>query len=151
MPNTPAQIGVGVSAIAPGTTADTDDLDWAERVLGAVGSVVRVTESQLDAVTGLSGSGPAYVFLVAEALVEAGVLVGLPRDVATTLAIETLHGAGALLARGTESPEALRAAVTSPGGTTAAGLRALEAAGVRSAFIDAVVAATQRATELGRG
>jgi pyrroline-5-carboxylate reductase len=151
MPNTPAQIGVGVSAIAAGTTAGPDDLDWAESILGAVGKVVRVTEAQLDAVTGLSGSGPAYVFLVAEALVDAGVLVGLPRDVATTLALETLHGAGALLAAGTDTPEALRAAVTSPGGTTAAGLRALEAAGVRAAFIDAVVAATQRATELGRG
>jgi pyrroline-5-carboxylate reductase len=150
MPNTPAQIGIGASAIAAGTTAGPDDLDWAEEILGAVGKVVRVTERQLDAVTGLSGSGPAYVFLVAEALIEAGVLVGLTREVATTLAIETLHGAGALLAAGTDSPEALRAAVTSPGGTTAAGLRALEAAGVRSAFIDAVVAASERATELGR-
>jgi pyrroline-5-carboxylate reductase len=151
MPNTPAQIGVGVSAITAGSTAGPDDLDWAEDILGAVGRVVRVTERQLDAVTGLSGSGPAYVFLVAEALTEAGVLVGLTRDVAATLAVETLHGAGALLAASTEGPEALRAAVTSPGGTTAAGLRALEAAGVRSAFIDAVVAATERAAELGRG
>jgi pyrroline-5-carboxylate reductase len=151
MPNTPAQIGVGVSAIAGGPTADSSDLEWAESILGAVGKVVRVTEPQLDAVTGLSGSGPAYVFLVAEAMIEAGVLVGLTRDVAATLAIETVHGAGALLAAATEGPEALRAAVTSPGGTTAAGLRALEAAGVRSAFIDAVVAATERARELGRG
>ena len=150
MPNTPAQIGVGVSAIAAGSSAAPDDLDWAGSILGAVGKVVRVTERQLDAVTGLSGSGPAYVFLVAEALVEAGVLVGLPRDVATTLAVETLHGAGALLAAGGDGPEALRAAVTSPGGTTAAGLRALESAGVRSAFIDAVVAASERSAELGR-
>jgi pyrroline-5-carboxylate reductase len=150
MPNTPAQIGVGVSAIAAGSSAGDDDLDWAESILGAVGKVVRVTERQLDAVTGLSGSGPAYVFLVAEALIEAGVLVGLTRDVATTLAVETIHGAGALLAAGGDGPEALRAAVTSPGGTTAAGLRALESAGVRSAFVDAVVAASERATELGR-
>ena len=98
--------------------------------------------------TGLSGSGPAYVFLVAEALIDAGVLVGLARPVATELAIQTLKGAAALLATGTP-PAELRAAVTSPGGTTAAGLRALEAAGVRSAFADAVVAAAARSRELG--
>jgi pyrroline-5-carboxylate reductase len=108
-----------------------------------------VDESLLDAVTGLSGSGPAYVFLVAEALVEAGVLAGLPRPVSAALATQTLLGAARLLDESPEGPEALRAAVTSPGGTTAAGLRALESAGVRAAFLDAVMAATERSRELG--
>jgi pyrroline-5-carboxylate reductase len=149
MPNTPALIGAGAAAIAPGAFASGDDLDWAEEILGAVGTVVRVPESQLDAVTGLSGSGPAYVFLVAEALIEAGVLVGLPRPVSQQLAVQTLLGSARLLAESDQGPEALRAAVTSPGGTTAAGLRALEAAAVRSAFLDAVVAATERSRALG--
>jgi pyrroline-5-carboxylate reductase len=149
MPNTPATIGLGAAAIASGTHANDGHLDLAEQLLGALGLVVRLPEHLLDAVTGLSGSGPAYLFLVAEALVEAGVLVGLPRPIATQLVNQTLLGASTLLAQGDEGPEALRAAVTSPGGTTAAGLRSLEAAGVRSAFIDAVVAATRRSTELG--
>lgn len=149
MPNTPATIGLGAAAIAAGSHAHDAHLDLAEQLLGAVGLVVRLPERLLDAVTGLSGSGPAYVFLIAEALVEAGVLVGLPRPTATELVNQTLLGAATMLARGDEGPEALRAAVTSPGGTTAAGLRSLEAAGVRSAFIDAVVAATKRSTELG--
>jgi pyrroline-5-carboxylate reductase len=149
MPNTPALVGSGVTAIAPGSRAGEEDLAWAEEVLGAVGRVVRVGEPLLDAVTGLSGSGPAYVFLVAEALIDAGVLVGLPRDLSTTLAVQTLLGAARLLAETGDTPEALRAAVTSPGGTTAAGLRALEAAGVRAAFLDAVTAATERSKELG--
>lgn len=148
MPNTPAMVGAGASAIAGGSAATDTDLDWAEQVLGAVGTVVRVSEAQLDGVTGLSGSGPAYVFLVAEALIDAGVLVGLARPVATELAVQTLRGAAELLASGTPAAE-LRANVTSPGGTTAAGLRALEAAGVRAAFADAVVAATTRSAELG--
>jgi pyrroline-5-carboxylate reductase len=151
MPNTPALVGSGAAAIAPGTAASDEDLAWAESILGAVGVVVRVPEKLLDAVTGLSGSGPAYVFLVAEALIEAGVLVGLPRDVSRTLAVQTLLGSARLLAEGDDGPEALRAAVTSPGGTTAAGLRALEAQGVRSAFLDAVAAATDRSRELGKG
>jgi pyrroline-5-carboxylate reductase len=151
MPNTPALLGAGAAAIAPGTSASEADLDWAEGILAAVGTVVRVNESLLDAVTGLSGSGPAYVFLVAEALIEAGVLVGLPRDVSTVLATQTLLGASRLLTETGDTAEALRAAVTSPGGTTAAGLRALEAAGVRSAFLDAVAAATERSRELGAG
>ena len=149
MPNTPATIGLGAAAIAAGSHANDGHLDLAEQLLRSLGLVVRLPEHLLDAVTGLSGSGPAYLFLVAEALVEAGVLVGLPRGVATQLVNQTLLGASTLLARGDEGPEALRAAVTSPGGTTAAGLRSLEAAGVRSAFIDAVVAATKRSTELG--
>jgi pyrroline-5-carboxylate reductase len=151
MPNTPALIGAGAAAIAGGTAAADDDLAWAESILAAVGTVVRVPEPLLDAVTGLSGSGPAYVFLVAEALIEGGVLVGLPRDVASTLAIQTLLGAARLLAESGDGPEALRAAVTSPGGTTAAGLRALENHGTRAAFLDAVAAATERSRALGQG
>ncbi|MGH9186977.1 MAG: pyrroline-5-carboxylate reductase [Acidimicrobiales bacterium] len=149
MPNTPALVGAGAAAIAAGRHATDEDLDWAEGILAAVGTVVRVPEKLLDAVTGLSGSGPAYVFLVAEALIEAGVLVGLPRDTSQALVVQTLLGAGRLLAETGESPETLRAGVTSPGGTTAAGLRALEAAGVRSAFLDAVAAAAARSSELG--
>jgi pyrroline-5-carboxylate reductase len=149
MPNTPALVGAGAAAIAPGTDAGEDDLGWAEAVLEAVGTVVRVPESLLDAVTGLSGSGPAYVFLVAEALIEAGVLVGLPRPVSHQLTVQTLLGSARLLAESGQGPEALRAAVTSPGGTTAAGLRALEAAALRCAFLDAVVAAAERSRALG--
>ena len=148
MPNTPALVGAGAAAITGGTAAGPGDLDWAEAVLGAVGVVVRVSEAQLDAVTGLSGSGPAYVFLVAEALIEAGVLVGLPREVSTQLAVQTLLGSARLLAESGDEPAALRAAVTSPGGTTAAGLRALEDRATRAAFIAAVVAARDRSAEL---
>jgi pyrroline-5-carboxylate reductase len=150
MPNTPAQVREGAAAIAPGTNATDEDMDWAASVLGAVGIVVRVPEKLLDAVTGLSGSGPAYVFLVAEALIDAGVLNGLPRDVAEALTRQTLLGAARLLAEPGASPEGLRAAVTSPGGTTAAGLRALEDRAVRAALSEAVTAATERSRELGR-
>jgi pyrroline-5-carboxylate reductase len=149
MPNTPAMVGAGAAAIAPGSAAGDAELAWAEAVLGAVGQVVRVPETLLDAVTGLSGSGPAYVFLVAEALVEAGVLVGLPRDVSVTLATQTLLGSAQMLAESGQTAESLRAAVTSPGGTTAAGLRALEQHGVRAAFLDAVMAATDRSRAMG--
>jgi pyrroline-5-carboxylate reductase len=149
MPNTPALIGAGAAAISPGSAAGEEDLAWAEEILGAVGVVVRVPETALDAVTGLSGSGPAYVFLVAEAMAEAGVLAGLPRDVAETLAFQTLLGSARLILEGDASPSALRAAVTSPGGTTAAGLRELERHGVRAAFLDAVTAAAARSRELG--
>jgi pyrroline-5-carboxylate reductase len=148
MPNTPALVGQGASAVAGGDTAGAADVQWAVTLLGKVGKVVTVAESKLDAVTGLSGSGPAYVFLVAEALIEAGVLVGLPRDTAELLAKQTLLGAATLLCESTEDAAKLRANVTSPGGTTAAGLRALEDRAVRAAFIDAVAAATHRATEL---
>jgi pyrroline-5-carboxylate reductase len=149
MPNTPALIGAGASAIAGGASASADDLAWAESILSAVGLVVRVPEHLLDAVTGLSGSGPAYVFLVAEALAEAGVLGGLDRATATVLANATLRGAAELLAQSNESAATLRAQVTSPGGTTAAGLRVLEQRGVRAALLDAVAAATERSRELG--
>jgi pyrroline-5-carboxylate reductase len=149
MPNTPALVGRGASAIAPGKSATDEHLALAEQLLRSVGIVVRVDESQLDAVTGLSGSGPAYVMLVAEALVEAGVLAGLTRPIAQQLVVQTLLGSATLLAQSDEGPEALRAAVTSPGGTTAVGLHALETHAVRGAFIDAVEAATARSRELG--
>jgi pyrroline-5-carboxylate reductase len=150
MPNTPALVGAAASAVAPGRRATAVDVEWAKTVLNAVGTVVELPEPSLDAVTGLSGSGPAYVFLMAEALIDAGVLAGLSRPVARDLAVQTLFGSARLLAETGDEPSALRAAVTSPGGTTAAGLRALEAAGLRAAVLDAVMAATERARELGR-
>lgn len=149
MPNTPALLGVGASVIAPGAYAREEDVIWAESVLSAIGVVVKLPEPLLDAATGLSGSGPAYVFMVAEALVDAGVLVGLDREVARVLTLQTIVGAAKMLAESGESPEMLRAAVTSPGGTTAEGLRVLESHAVRAAFADAVRAATQRSVELG--
>jgi pyrroline-5-carboxylate reductase len=149
MPNMPALVGAGAAAIAAGRAAGPDDLAWAESVLKAVGTVVTVAESTLDAVTGLSGSGPAYVFLLAEAMIDAGVLVGLSRPVARQLAVQTLLGSARLLNDTGEEPATLRAAVTSPGGTTAAGLRALEAGGFRHAVLEAVAAAAERARQLG--
>jgi len=149
MPNTPAVVGQGAAAIAAGRHAGEEHMARAEGILSTVGTVVRVPEKLLDAVTGLSGSGPAYVFLVAEALIEAGVHAGLPRPVSQSLVVQTLLGSASLLAQGPDGPEALRAAVTSPGGTTAAGLAALEARAVRAAFLEAVAAATARSRELG--
>lgn len=150
MPNTPALVGAAASVVAAGSRAGAADVAWAREVLGSIGTVVELPEPALDAVTGLSGSGPAYVFLVAEALVDAGVLVGLSRPVARELAVQTLLGSARLLAETGEEAATLRAAVTSPGGTTASGLRVLEAAGLRAAFLDAVSAAAARARELGR-
>ncbi|MET0908249.1 MAG: pyrroline-5-carboxylate reductase, partial [Ilumatobacteraceae bacterium] len=148
MPNTPALVGKGAAAIAGGTAASADDLDWATGILGAVGTVARVDERQLDAVTALTGSGPAYRFLVAEALIDAAVGVGLPRPLAEALTTQLFVGSSALLeARG--DPAALRAMVTSPAGTTAAGLHALEGHAVRAAFADAVRAAAERSAQLG--
>ena len=149
MPNTPAFIGAGAAAIAPGSAASEDDLAWAEGILRAVGVVERVDEPLLDAVTGLSGSGPAYVFLLAEALIEAGVHAGLPRPTSRALVVQTLLGSARLLAESGDDPEQLRAAVTSPGGTTAAGLRVLEGRAIRGAIVDAVLAAAERSRELG--
>ena len=148
MPNTPALVGQGVSALCGAEGVSSDDLDWAEAALSGVGLVVRVSESQLDAVTGLTGSGPAYRFLVAEALMDAGVVAGLPRATSEEMVAQLLVGSAALLAeRG--KPADLRAMVTSPGGTTAAGVRVLEERSVRAALIDAVQAATERSRELG--
>ena len=121
MPNTPALVGAGVAGLSGGMAATSADLDWAEGILAAVGTVVRLPERQLDAVTGLSGSGPAYVFLMAEAMIEAGVTAGLPRDVSSQLVVGTLLGSSRMLDETGLDPAELRAAVTSPGGTTAAG------------------------------
>jgi pyrroline-5-carboxylate reductase len=151
MPNTPALVRQGAAAIAAGSAATDDDLAWAEGILDAVGVVVRVPESQLDAVTGLSGSGPAYVLLLAEVLVEAGVQAGLSLEVTETLVRHTLLGAARLLVETGDPAPALRAAVTSPGGTTAEGIRVLEENGFPAAVIDAVRAATRRSRELGKG
>lgn len=151
MPNTPMLVGEGMSAIAAGRYATDEDLASAERLLGAVGQVVRLPESQLDAVTALSGSGPAYVFLLAEAMIDAGVLTGLPRPVASALAIQTIVGSALMLRDSGESPTLLREAVTSPGGTTAAALRKLEDHGLRAAFSDALEAARDRSRELAAG
>ena len=150
MPNTPVLVRRGASAIAGGSQVTKDDLDWAESILGAVGTVVRVTERNLDAVTGLSGSMPAYLYLVVESLIEAGVHQGLSREVSRQLVVSTFEGSAQLLARSGESPEELRAQVTSPGGTTAAGLRVLESRAVRSAFLETVAAAAERSRQLGR-
>ena len=151
MPNTPALVSAGASAISGGTTATAADLEWAESVLRAVGTVERLPEPLLDAFTGLIGSGPAYVYLIAEALIDAGVLVGLPRPAARAMVTQLLAGSAKLLVESGELPEVLRANVTSPGGTTAAGLRELEQHGVRGALLAAVEAATARAKELGLG
>ena len=150
MPNTPLAVGAGMSAYACGTHANTAAASTAERILGAAGRTIAVHENDLDAVTGLSGSGPAYAFLMMEALIEGGVAAGLRRETAALLAEQTLLGAAQMALTAKSSPADLRAAVTSPAGTTAAGLRVLERAGVRSALIESVLAATDRSRELGR-
>jgi pyrroline-5-carboxylate reductase len=150
MPNTPALLGAGVAGMAGGSAATADDLEWAEGILLSVGEVVRLPERHLDAVTAVSGSGPAYVFFVAEALIEAGVTAGLTRQVSRQLVVGTMLGAARMMAESDEEPGDLRAAVTSPGGTTAAAVRTLEFKAVRSAFIEAVAAAAERSRQLGR-
>lgn len=149
MPNTPALVGSGITALAEDPAAEHVDLERAGAVLEAVGDVVRVPELLLDAVTGLSGSGPAYVYVVIEALTEGGVREGLPAEIARRLATETVLGAARLVRESGEHPAVLRERVSSPGGTTVAGLAALERAGMRSALLDAVRAATARSRELG--
>ena len=149
MPNTPSLVGQGAAAVAGGTEATSADIDWATGILGAVGEVVVVDESLIDAVTGLSGSGPAYVFLLAEALMAAGEAEGLPRDVAVTLTEQTLLGAATLLRESDDPPSTLRENVTSKGGTTAAGLAVFEAAGFRGLVAEVVAAAASRSRELG--
>ncbi|MDH5525917.1 MAG: pyrroline-5-carboxylate reductase [Nitrospirota bacterium] len=149
MPNTPSLVGEGASAVTPGPGVTPAELSTVREVLAAVGSVVVVAEEQMDAVTALSGSGPAYVFTMIEALADGGVKMGLSRDVAMTLAAQTVLGAGRMVLSTATHPAALKDMVTSPGGTTAAGLHVLEKAGFRGAVIGAVEAAALRARELG--
>ena len=149
MPNTPSLIGEGASAYCLGTNATSEDSETAELLLKAVGTVSSVSEPLIDTVTGLSGSGPAYVFTIIEALADAGVKNGLPRQEALNLASQTVKGAAMLVQETNLHPAVLRDQVTSPGGTTIAGLSALEEKGLRSALISAVDAATQRSKELG--
>ncbi|MER3416693.1 MAG: pyrroline-5-carboxylate reductase [Gemmataceae bacterium] len=150
MPNTPCLVGAGACAYSLGPTATAQDGQLVERIFGAVGTVCQLDEWLLDAVTGLSGSGPAYVALVIEALADGGVRVGLPRDIAYQLAVQTVLGAAKMIQQTHMMPATLKDMVASPGGTTIAGLHALERHGVRAAFMDAVQAATQRAQELAR-
>ncbi len=149
MPNTPALVGVGAAAYAIGGAATEHDGRLVEAMLSTVGIAVSVPEQLLDAVTGLSGSGPAYVFQVIEALSDGGVLVGLPREAATRLAAQTVLGAARMVLETGEHPGVLKDAVTSAGGTTIAGLHALERGGLRSTLMDAVQAATARSRQLG--
>jgi pyrroline-5-carboxylate reductase len=150
MPNTPALVGAGASAIAAGSHATEEDLELAEALFRSVGISVRVPEERIDAVTGLSGSGPAYVFAMIEALRDAGAREGLPEETALQLASQTVFGAARLLLDEKEPPEVLRDRVTSPGGTTRAGLDALADAGFADAIFGAVRAATRRSVELGK-
>ena len=150
MPNTPALVGASASAFAVGRSAQPEDAALVEKLFSAVGLALRVKESLLDAVTGLSGSGPAYAFLIIEALSDGGVAAGLPRDVATRLAAQTLLGSARLLLESGQHPGALKDMVTSPGGTTVEGLHELEKAGVRGALINAVRAASEKSKRLGQ-
>jgi pyrroline-5-carboxylate reductase len=151
MPNTPALVGESASAFACGNSATREDAQLAQALFSSVGVAFQVKESLLDAVTGLSGSGPAYAFLMIEALSDGGVAAGLPRDVATRLAAQTLLGSAKLLLETGLHPGALKDMVTSPGGTTIEGLHELEKAGVRGALVNAVRAATEKSKRLGQG
>jgi pyrroline-5-carboxylate reductase len=150
MPNTPALVQEGVTAIAAGKEVSKVDIQIAHRLFEAVGKTVDVDEVLLDAVTGLSGSGPAYIFMIIEALSDAGVKMGLSRDVANILTIQTVLGSAKLAWESHKHPGELKDMVTSPGGTTISGLHTLEAGGLRTTLMDAVEAATKRSIELGR-
>jgi pyrroline-5-carboxylate reductase len=149
MPNTPCLVGQGACAFSLGEHATTEDGALVGRLLGALGSAWQVDEKLLDAVTGLSGSGPAFVYVIIEALSDAGVKMGLPRAIATQMAAKTVLGSAEMVLTTGEHPAVLKDRVASPGGTTIAGLHALEAAGLRAALIAAVEAATRRSVELG--
>ncbi len=149
MPNIAVTVGQGASAISPGGLANEEDIKLVKSIFDCVGKTITVDESLMDAVTGLSGSGPAYIFLVIEALIEAGVLLGISRRESSILATQTVLGSVRLLMESGEHPTILREKVTSPGGTTAVGLFKLEEGGLRKTIIEAVIGATQRAKELG--
>ena len=151
MPNTPSRIKQGATAVCAGRHATEDDLRLAECILENVGCVVRVDEVHMDAVTGLSGSGPAFVFLIIDSFCDAGVKVGLSREVALKLAAQTIQGSARLLQETNEHPGRLKDEVTSPGGTAIAGLHTLEAGGLRTTIMNAVEAAARRSKELGEG
>lgn len=150
MPNTPALVGQGAAGYCLGTRATADDSKTAQSLLGAVGLAVEVPERLMDAVTGLSGSGPAYIYVIIDALADGGVKAGIPRADAVRLAAQTVLGSATMVLETGEHPAVLKDMVTSPGGTTIAGLAALEKNGLRSALIEAVGAATARAVELGK-
>jgi pyrroline-5-carboxylate reductase len=150
MPNTPMLVGAGMTAVAPGPRATDADLAWADALFAACGRVVRVTEPMIDAVTAVSGSGPAYFFYLIEAMIDAGAAEGLDPAVAAQLAIQTCAGAAKLLAETGEKPEVLRARVTSPNGTTQRAIETLDAAGVKDKLVQAVRAAAARSRELGK-
>lgn len=150
MPNTPALVDEGMAALSPGAHCDEDQLAHAEELLQSVGKTIRVAENLQDAVTAISGSGPAYIFFVVEAMIEAGVHLGLPRAMATDLVVQTTFGAAAMLKETREHPTVLREQVTSPAGTTAAALRELEVHRVRAAFLSAMEAARDRSRALGQ-
>lgn len=149
MPNTPALVDQGMTAISPGTHCTTAHLETAEKLVNSVGFSVRVPEKYQDAVTAISGSGPAYIFYVVEAMIESGVMLGLPRDVSTELVYQTVMGAATMLKETKEHPTVLREQVTSPGGTTVAALRQFDDFKVRAAFMSAMEAARNRSRELG--
>ena len=151
MPNTPALVDQGMAAISPGRHCTDDHLEEAEALLRSCGRVVRVPENYQDAVTAISGSGPAYIFYVVEAMIEAGVVLGLPRATSTELVVQTLFGAATMLKETGEHPTVLRERVSSPGGTTVAALRKLDDHKVRAAFITAMEAAASRSHELAAG
>src|SRR5204862_8292836 len=151
MPNTPALVDEGMAAISPGSHCDDQHLAEAEALMASVGRVLRIPERQQDAVTAISGSGPAYIFFVVESMIEAGVHLGLPRSTAAELVVQTLVGSAKLLRDTGEHPVVLRERVTSPGGTTAAALRELETHRVRAAFLSAIEAARDRSRALAEG
>jgi pyrroline-5-carboxylate reductase len=151
MPNAPSTVHEGMAGLAAGSHADDEHLAAAEDVLTHLGRVVRVPESAMDAITALSGSGPAYFALLAEAMIEAGILLGISREISTTLVVQTMLGTAKQLRDEKMHPVELREAVTSPGGTTIAAIRELEQAGVRAAFLNAIQAAMTRARELAQG
>ena len=151
MPNTPALVDEGMAAVSPGQHCDEVHLSEAEELLRSCGKVLRIAEKHLDAVTAISGSGPAYIFYVVEAMIEAGVLLGMPRTTSTELVVQTLYGAATMLKETGQHPTVLREQVSSPGGTTMAALRQLDDHKVRAAFVTAMEAAAERSKELASG